>query len=195
MNRRDFLRGVGAVLGGLLLRKPVIAEETAIVADGCDDATEPLVDFLESFDCGVTWEYTQSCEGKDWCMQVTDLVPGPDPFLRACATQQLWPAIRWLPDPEWDQGDCDDFSILEEVCSKYDPSPIIGKGDCPVIPLEPDSGTVFYVADDGDDANDGLALGSSLQTVPEALSRCSVDGGDSVVVLYGIQKSGAGETG
>lgn len=182
MNRREFLRDAVATLGGLLLGGRAVVEGIGIVVDG-DAVMEPLDgwliceeprstkwpppdcensfriasehvtiedfiqkgsecaasisrmgeaaketaasigDFLESFDCGVTWEHTQSCEGKDWCI----------------------PAVDWPPEP------CGD--------------------------------AVFYVTDDGDDANDGLTPKSSLQTVSEALSRCSMDGDDSVIVL------------
>ena len=62
--------------------------ERDVVVDNDDADAESLAGWLESFDCGVTWEYKQSCEGKDWCGPAADWVPGPGPDLRLSDEQR-----------------------------------------------------------------------------------------------------------
>ena len=76
------MKGAGAVLGGLLFGRRAVAEGTGTIVDGSKDAsTEQIGDFLESFDCGVTWKYRQSCASRDWCFPATDWPPESDPDL------------------------------------------------------------------------------------------------------------------
>ena len=176
MNRRGFLKNAMGALGGLLLGKRATAEGTGTIVDGDDVVAEPLDswlvceepgstkwplpdcegsfigDFLESFDCGVTWEYRDECEFSD-----TDWIVG---------------RVKQVASEDADKTLLVDILPLQEE-------------DCEVYHLNVPSAdsTIYYVSDDGDDANDGLTPETALQTYDQALSRCGSGIEDLIITL------------